>query len=222
MIKLAGILVIAVGFALRWNTLLVVMLAGIATGMAAGMSFHEVMTRFGALFVENRFVTLAVVLIVPVVALLERHGLKDRAAALIRRAAGATAGRVLLAYHAMRAVTSTVGLSMGGHASMVRPLVAPMAEGAATARHGALQPAATMRLRAHAAAAENLGNFFADDIVVAIGPVLLIKAFFDTVGVTANVWSIALWGAPTAVFALLVGAWRYRAMDRRLAREAGR
>ena len=39
MIKLIGILVVAVGFALRGNTLLVVLAAGISTGLAAGMSF---------------------------------------------------------------------------------------------------------------------------------------------------------------------------------------
>ena len=37
MIKLIGILVVAVGFALRFNTLLVVMAAGIVTGLVAGM-----------------------------------------------------------------------------------------------------------------------------------------------------------------------------------------
>ena len=38
---------LAAGFALRFNTLLVVMAAGIATGLAAGMSFNDIMERFG-------------------------------------------------------------------------------------------------------------------------------------------------------------------------------
>ena len=57
MIKLIGILVVGVGFALRFNTLLVVMIAGIATGLVAHLSFNEIMEQFGKLFVENRYVS---------------------------------------------------------------------------------------------------------------------------------------------------------------------
>ena len=63
MIKLIGILVVALGFALRFNTLLVVMAAGVSTGLVAGMSFNEIMALFGTYFVENRYVTLTVLLI---------------------------------------------------------------------------------------------------------------------------------------------------------------
>lgn len=216
MIKLAGILVVAIGFALRFNTLLVVVAAGIVTGLASGLMLNEVMALVGRFFVENRFVTLPVVLMLPVVGLLERHGLQERAAAWIRRVGGATAGRVLLLYHALRGVASTVGINVGNHASMVRPLVVPMAEGAAVAQHGPLPPEKAATLRAHAAASENLGNFFADDIFVAVGPVLLIKAFFDSVGVQVSVWRVALWGLPTALYVLGVGWWRYRRLDARL------
>ncbi|NBX60390.1 MAG: DUF969 family protein, partial [Opitutaceae bacterium] len=143
MIKLIGILVVAVGFALRGNTLLVVLAAGISTGLAAGMSFNEIMTWFGKYFVENRYVTLSVLLMLPVVGLLERYGLRERAETLIQRAKAATAGRVLLFYTAVRQISVALGVNIGGHAAMVRPLVAPMAEGAAQARHGILSEKTT-------------------------------------------------------------------------------
>ena len=111
-----------------------------------------------------------------------------------------------------------MGLNIGGHASMVRPLVVPMAEAAAPQQPLPARDSAAVR--AHAATSENLGNFFADDILVAVGPVLLMKAFFDSVHVSTRIWEIGAWGAPTAVCALLAGAWRYRALDRRLARPA--
>jgi uncharacterized membrane protein len=63
MIKLIGILVVAAGFALRFNTLLVVLAAGIATGWVAGMTFNGIMALFGEYFVENRYMTLVVVLV---------------------------------------------------------------------------------------------------------------------------------------------------------------
>ena len=129
MIKLIGVLVVAAGFALRFNPLLVVMAAGVATGLCAGLSFPEVMTQFGRLFVENRYMTLPVVLIVPVIGLLERYGLQEHAERFIRGARVVTAGRVLLLYTAVRQVSIALGVNVGGHAGAVRPLIAPMAEG---------------------------------------------------------------------------------------------
>ena len=155
--KLTGILVVAVGFALRLNPLLVVMLAGIVTGLIAGMSIHEVIALFGGYFVENRYMSLAVIMTVPVIGLLERYGLQEHAEDLVRRQGGATAGRVLLLYQGVREVTIALGIQIGGHAGMVRPLVAPMAEGAA-ARLGDLDPKSRAEIRAHAAAAENVGT----------------------------------------------------------------
>ncbi len=256
MIKLLGIVLIAVGFAFRWNALLVVLLAGIATGLLAGFSLREIVQLTGQFFVDNRALTLPVILLVPVVGILERHGLQQRVAALMRRAKAATPGRVLWIYQAVRGVSSMFGMSIGNHASMVRPLVVPMAEAAnalpaeaaaaprAEAAHapraeaGSGDPALQGRgkagfgdpalqlekeaIRAHAAAAENVGNFFADDIFVAVGALLLIKGFFDTVGVPVRLQDIQLWSAPTAIAVLGIGWWRYRALDARLrrAREA--
>jgi len=213
MIKLVGVLVVAVGFALRFNTLLVVMAAGIATGLYAGMSFHEIMALFGRFFIENRYMTLPVVLIVPVIGLLERYGLQEHAERFIRNARAATAGRVQQVFIAF-------GVKLGGHAEMVRPLVAPMAEGAARARHGALPEKTVQTIRAHAAAAENVGNFFGEDIFIAVGAVLLMKGFFEAEGVNVGVWSMALWGIPTALVAFAVLWWRCRRLDRCVAREA--
>ena len=220
MIKLIGILVVAAGFALRCNTLLVVMAAGIATGLCAGMSFHEILAQFGRYFIKNRYLTLPVVLIVPVIGLLERYGLQEHAERFIRNAREVTAGRVLLLYTAMRQISIALGVNISGHAGAVRPLVAPMAEGAARARHGALPEKTVQAIRAHAAAAENVGNFFGEDIFIAVGAVLLMKGFFDAEGMNVGVWSMALWGIPTALVAFAVLWWRCRWLDRRVAREA--
>ena len=222
MIKLIGILVVAVGFALRFNTLLVVMAAGLVTGLVAGLSFHEIIGLFGKYFVENRYMVLPVVLVAPVIGLLERHGLQERAETLIRRVRAATAGRVLLLYTAVRQVSISVGVNIGGHPQAVRPLVAPMAEAAARARHGELPEKTVEAIRAHAAAAENVGNFFGEDIFIAVGAILLMKGFFDAQKIEVSVWAMALWGIPTALVAFAVMVWRARALDRRVAREVAK
>jgi len=216
MIKLLGILVVAVGLAFRWNTLAVVLAAGVISGLLAGLSFHEIMTLTGGFFTDNRGLILPVVLMVPVVGVLERHGLQERVAWLIRRTRAATAGRVLWLYQVVRGASSVFGLSVGNHASMVRPLIAPMAEAAAGPVAAGTAGTARAQVRAHAAASENVGNFFSDDIMVAIGALLLIEAFFRNAGMEVRLRDLQLWSVPTAVWVILVGAWRYRALDRRL------
>ena len=220
MIKLIGVALIAAGFALRVNTLLVVMAAGLATGFAAGFSWNEILTMIGKYFSDNRAMTLPIVLMLPVVGLLERYGLKERAEVLIRRSKAATAGRVILLYTAVRQISISLGVSIGGHAGAVRPLVAPMAEAAARGRGGELAAASVASIRAHAAAGENIGNFFGEDIFIAVGAILLMKGFFDAQGMHVSVWAMAWWGIPTAIIAFAAMWWRCRLLDRRLERAA--
>jgi uncharacterized membrane protein len=219
-IKLIGIIVIAAGFALRINPLLVVLLSGIVTGLVSGMSFNSIMEEFGRLFLVNRYMTLPLVMMLPVVGLLERYGLRERAEILLRRSASATAGRVILLYTGIRQVSMALGINIGGQAGAVRPLVAPLAEGAARARHAGLSKATAERVRALAAAAENVGAFFGEDIFIAVGSILLMKGFFDGLKIEVNSWAMALWGIPTALAAFAAMRWRTRALDRQIGREA--
>ena len=216
MVKLIGILLVAVGFLFRLNTLLVVMVAGIVTGMVSGMSFHEVMSLFGKFFIENRYMSMPILLTLPVIGILERYGLKERAETLITKSKGATTGRVLLSYFTIREATAAIGLNIGGHAQTVRPLVAPMAEGAAHARYGKLPDKLKEKIKATAAAAENTAWFFGEDIFIATGAILLMKGFFDSVGMHVGVWDMALWGIPTAISAFIVSWIRFRRIDRHI------
>ena len=218
-LKLIGIAVVALGFGLRLNTLLVVMAAGIATGLAAGLTPLAILELFGQAFVDARAVTLPVVLMAVVIGLLERHGLRERAETLIAGARAATAGRIILLYTAVRQVSVALGVNIGGHAGAVRPLVAPAAEAAARNRHGPLPEPTVERIRGHAAAGENIGNFFGEDIFVAVGAVLLMKGFFDAQGIEVSAWRMALWAIPTAFVAFAAMAWRCRALDRRIGRD---
>ena len=157
------------------------------------------------------------------IGLLERNGLRERAQALIAKVRGATTGRVLMVYLALRQLTCALGLNaLGGHAQMVRPLIAPMAEAAAETRFGALTDKTRYLIRAHAAAADNVGAFFGEDIFLAFGSVLLIKGFLEQNGIELTPIQIALWSIPTALSAFLIHAFRLRLLDRRLAKFQGR
>jgi uncharacterized membrane protein len=220
MLTLIGIGIVVVGFLLRVNPLLVVTVAGLATGVASGRDLMDVIAAFGHAFTESRYVAI-IWLVLPVIGILERAGLKERARAVIGAMRGATTGRLLLAYLALRQLTAALGLtSLGGHAQMVRPLVAPMAEAAAESRFGALAARTRWRIRAHAAAADNVGVFFGEDIFIAIGSILLIKGVLDQNGIHVEPAQLALWAIPTAIMALLIHGTRILLLDRWLARQA--
>ena len=219
MLTLIGILIVVAGFAARLNPLLVVTVAGLATGLASGLSIVEVVAAFGKAFTESRYVAI-VWLVLPVIGLLERAGLKERARTVIAGIPAATTGRVLMIYFALRQVTAALGLiSLGGHAQMVRPLVAPMAEGAAENRFGALPMRTRFRIRAHSSAADNVAVFFGEDIFIAIGSILLIKGFLEQNGIVVEPTRLALWAIPTAVAAWAIHNTRLLLLDRSLRRE---
>jgi uncharacterized membrane protein len=128
---LLGIALVVLGFALRFNPLLVVAVAAIATGLLGGMDFMRVLGTLGHGFNENRYVTISYI-VLPVIGILERYGLQQRARTLILQMKAATAGRLLIVYLGFRQIFAALGLtSVAGHPQTVRPLVAPMAEAAA-------------------------------------------------------------------------------------------
>jgi uncharacterized membrane protein len=229
MLVLLGIAVVVFGFIVRANPLLVVLAAALTTGLAAAWALHTdlqatwhaalvTLAQFGKAFNDNRFVSI-VWLVLAAIGLLERGGLQERARIVIGRIKTATTGRLLWIYLVVRQLTAMVGLtSLGGQAQMVRPLIAPMAEGAAEARYGGLPDRERYLVRAHAAAVDNIGVFFGEDMFIAMSSVLLIQGFMQSNGVPASPLDISRWAIPTAILALLIHSFRLWRLDRRLDR----
>ncbi len=216
---LLGVAVVIIGFLLRLNPLLVVTAAALLTGVLGGLDLLAVIDAFGKAFNDSRYVSVTW-LVLPAIGLLERYGLQERARALIARVAAATVGRLLLAYLLLRQVTAAIGLhSTMGHAQTVRPLVAPMAEGAAESRLGALPLAVRDRVRAMTAATDNVGLFFGEDVFIAIASILLIKGFLEQNGIIVEPLELSLWAIPTAILAFLIHGARLLMFDRQLRRE---
>lgn len=217
MIVLLGVLLVVVGFALRFNPLLVVTVAGIISAFLGGLSPMHVLDAFGTGFAQSRSVTIAFI-VLPVIGLLERYGLQQRAKMLISRAAALTAGRLLLVYLFIRQLAAAVGLtSIGGTAQMVRPVIYPMAEGAAMRAYGELPQRLTETIKAHAAAADTVGAFFGEDCFVAVGSVLLITGYVDAnYHLRLDPLQIAIWAIPTALAAFVIHGFRLLRLDGRL------
>ena len=205
---LSGILVMVAGFALKINPLLVVLLAAAASGLTAGLDPLALIAAFGKAFNDTRYVS-AIWLVLPVIGLLERHGLQERARSLIAGMKGATLPRLLTGYLMLRQVTAALGLtSVAGQAQTVRPLLAPMAQAAADP----IDEADAERVKAMAAATDNVGLFFGEDIFIAIGSILLMKGFLEQQGIVLAPFDLSVWAIPTAIAAFAIHAlrvWRF-------------
>jgi uncharacterized membrane protein len=222
---LLGVAVVVAGFALRRNPALVVVVAGVVSGLGAGMHPGDLLALLGTSFVNNRALLL-LVLTLPVIGALERHGLRERARDWITGFRGLTLTRFLASYLGLRQILSMLGLTnVAGHAQTVRPLVAPMAEAAAERRVGVLDAAERDRVRALAAATDNIGLFFGEDVFIALGAVLLIQGFYAQNGIHLDPIAIALWALPTAIAAFVIHSlrvlWFQHRLERRV-REARR
>ena len=219
---LIGVAIIIAGFVLRANPVLVVIVAGIVTGIAAAMPLDKILATLGSGFIKTRNLPLILLLPLAVIGLLERYGLKEHAQASIARIHSATAGRLLIVYLFVREISAALGLtSLGGHPQMVRPLIAPMAEGATENRYGSIPDKLRYRIRAMAAATDNVGLFFGEDVFVAFGAIVLMQTILRGEGIEVNPLHMALWGLPTAICAFIIHAWRLRRLDRQIERELG-
>ena len=215
---LLGIALVVLGFALKFNPMLVVTVSAIATGLIAGMGPVEVISTFGKAFNDNRIIAI-VWIVLPVIGLLERFGLQQRAMTLIRDFRGVTAGRLLIIYLAYRQVISAIGLKdTAGHPQTVRPLVAPMAVAAAEKQHGQLTEEEVEQVKAYSAATDNVGLFFGEDIFLAISSIVLIQQTLVTYGYNLAPLELALWAIPSAIAAFFIHSFRLVLLDRRLSR----
>ncbi|MBU6246865.1 MAG: DUF969 family protein [Xanthomonadaceae bacterium] len=217
---LLGVAVIALGFVLRFNPVLVVVTAAITSGLLSGMSVPDLLALLGTSFASSR-ILLIIVMTLPAIGLLERAGLREHARAWMDRLRGMTLARLLVGYLLGRQVLSMIGLqSVAGPAQTVRPLLAPMAEAAAARIDPALPEDERDRLRALCAATDNVGLFFGEDVFIALGAVLLIQGFYSQHGIELTPLSIALWALPTAIAAFVVHGVRIALFQRHLRRRA--
>src|SRR5206468_11256858 len=134
---------------------------------------------------------------------------------------GATTGRILIVYLAIRQILSALGLSTdAGHPQTVRPLVAPLAVAAAEKQHGKLHEETEQRVKAMSAATDNVGLFFGEDIFLAIASILLIQGALQGFGIQLTPFQLSVWAIPSAICAFVIHGSRLLLLDRRLGRRA--
>jgi uncharacterized membrane protein len=236
LLKLIGVLLVVVGLVLRLRTTLVVVVAGLTTGLLAGLPLFSsegfwqdlpyltkagqtgIINMLGKAFADNRLMTLFI-LTLPAIGLAERFGLQEQSAALIRRVSAATVGRLLIVYQLFRVLHGAIGVRLNGHPPFVRPLIFPMALGAAQQLNPDLPERTIERIKAATAASENYGNFYGQNLSVVQAGVLLVYGVMKGLGYEVSLWSLVLYTTPIVTASILLAAAQFALLDRWLARE---
>lgn len=217
---LIGIVIIVVGFSLKLDVLAVVITAGVATGLAAKIDFFKILEIMGKAFVENRLMSIFLISF-PVIAILERYGLKERSAELIGNLKNATVGKILGFYMIIRSVASALSIRIGGHIQFIRPLILPMSEAAAEASKGEkLSEDETERLKSLSGAVENYGNFFAQNIFVGASGLLLIQSTMGENGYNVSLKNLAFYSIPVGIIAIIFTIIQVSLYDKKLKKDS--
>ena len=91
---------------------------------------------------------------------------------------------------------------------------------AAEKRHGEPTEGDADKVKAMAAATDNVGLFFGEDIFFAIGSIVLIQATLATYGYDLAPLELALWAIPSAIGAFLIHGFRLWRFERSLRRDS--
>ncbi|HLS53993.1 MAG TPA: DUF969 family protein, partial [Tissierellaceae bacterium] len=135
---------------------------------------------------------------------------------------GATTGKVLSLYQTIRAISAAFSVRLGGHPQFIRPLINPMSQAAAIARYGDLDEDTEDQIKGAAAASENYGNFFAQNVFMgASGTLLIVSTLSEQGYAEVTPLNIAMWSIPVAVISVIVGIIQNRWLDIRLAKKYG-
>lgn len=215
-IKLIGIVIIVLGFIFKFDTIAVVVVAGLATALVSGITPVEFLEELGRAFVSQRIVTIFFITL-PLIGLAESHGLKEQAVNLIKKMKGITTGSFLTIYLIIREVAGAFSIRLGGHPQFVRPLVQPMAEASAEAKFGELDEQDKEKIKAKSAAMDNYGNFFGQNTFMSAGGVLLIVGTLDQMGYKVSGLDIAKASVPIAIIMIIIGIGSNILFDKQLA-----
>lgn len=107
---------------------------------------------------------------------------------------------------------------MGGHVQFIRPLIYPMAKGAAE-KEGKLTVELDEELKGHVNAVENYGNFYGQNGFIASSGVLLIVGTLKELGVLdVDVYSVSKASLIMAVLSVVVCIIRNYMFDMKIKR----
>lgn len=217
-LKLIGILIVIVGFALKKDSILIIMCSAVVTALIGGLGIEGLLSTLGQSFVDNRSMAIFIIVML-VTGTLERNGLKQAAADLIRKVKGASAGLVIGLYGVMRMIFAAFNVSFGGVAGFVRPIIMPMATGAIEASGEKPNEEHVEELKGMASGMENITWFFGQVLFVGGSGALLVQSTLKPLGYEVELLDLAKVEIPIGIIALIVGIVYYYLKDKKLTKK---
>ena len=194
LIKLLGVLIVIVGFALKLDSILIIFLALIATGIVGGLGVGGLLETIGTNFVANRSMAIFIMILL-VTGTLERNGLREAAANLIRKVKSATAGKLVAVYGMLNALFG---------AGFIRPVLLPMIEGAISNKEGKANEDHVEEAKGLAVAMQNFTWFFFQVLFVGGAGGILVQTTLAGLGYEVELIDLAAAEIPVALVALVV------------------
>lgn len=218
LLKLLGIVIVIAGFALKLDSILVILVAAVVTAIVGGLGPVTLLETLGSTFVANRSMAIFIIVML-VTGTLERNGLREAAAALIGKFKGATSGLVIGLYGIMRSIFAAFNVGFGGVAGFVRPVIMPMAEGAIVAQGYEPNEEHLEELKGMAAGMENITWFFGQVLFVGGSGGLLVQSTLAGLGIEVELAPMAAIEIPVCVIATIIAIVFYLIKDRKMVKK---
>lgn len=218
LLKLLGILIVVIGFVLKLDSILIIMIAAIVTALVAGMDPVTFLETLGSSFVANRSMCVFVMVMV-VTGTLERNGLKQAAAKVMKKFKNASAGVVVAIYGVFRLIFAAFNVSFGGVAGFVRPIVLPMATAAAKKNGKKISEKYEENLKGMASGMENIAWFFGQVLFVGTSGMILVQSTLAGLGYNVELVDLMKVQIPVAIIAVAVAIVYYYLKDKQLSRK---
>lgn len=217
-LSLLGVLIVIIGFALKLNSILIVMVALIVTALTGGLGIEGMLETLGTSFVNNRGMAIFIIIMLAT-GTLERNGLKESAASLIKRFKKVSAGMIIDIYGVFRMIFAAFNVSFGGVAGFVRPIIMPMALGTVESKGLEIDPQHEEELKGMSSAMENICWFFGQVLFVGGAGALLVQSTLKGLGYEVTLGQLALVEVPVAVVALIVASIYFYLREKKLAKK---
>ena len=212
---LLGVLVVIIGFAIKLEPIAIIVVSAIVTAIFGGINVIDLLETVGTTFVANRNQLITIILMI-LTGTLERNGLKEAGADLIRRAKGLTTGMLIAIWGVLDEIFIIFKIPIGGIPSFVRPIMMPMTLGIIESKGYDIAPEHEETIKALYGKDYNVSNFFGQCLFAANSSVLLIQSTLASIGYDVDVMQIVMVQVPVAILAMIVNATQTLIVDKRM------
>lgn len=217
-VKLLGIVIIILGFIFKLDAILIIFSSAVVTALVSNMGVVGFLDILGRAFVANRSMAIFVVIFL-ITGTLERNGLREAAAALIKKFRGISPGGLICVYGILRSFFGMFNVGFGGVAGFVRPVLLPMAEGTVDASGLEMKEEYLEELKGMSAAMENICWFFFQVLFLGGPNGLLVQNTLAPLGYKVELIDLVKTEIPIAILSLLVSCIYFALRDHKLRKQ---